>query len=201
VAKANAVYIHRSPSNSKGGDKEEGKGGVKEGVKVKSVGIVPKIGGGNTTSNSNGNSNSNSNSTAALPGQAQDRGNVTVGVGGLGVSASSSGSSAAAVLTAANTSFELTPLSGLIKQSYKDIGTLRAIQAERERVIRMGGGVGDAGGIGGGGEKVDFDGMEEHLRRFEEVYRQVFSYSILPFPSPFRRSPLSRTHLSLIGEY
>jgi hypothetical protein len=184
----------------KGGERLKGgeKGGVKEGVMVKSVEIVPKIVGSNTTSNSNGNSNSNSKSTPTLPGQAQDRGNVTVTVGGIGVSASSTGSSAAAVLTAANTSFELTPLSGLIKQSYKDIGTLRAIQTERERVVRLGGGVGDAGGIGGWGTNVNFDGMEEHLRRFEEVYRQVFTYSIFPFysftASPFRRSPLSPPH-------
>jgi hypothetical protein len=152
-------------------------------VKTKSAEIIPKPVPGN---NSNPNGNSTSNPKPNLPsasGTGPGQGTVTVSAGG-GINGvlslgGSSASSAAAILTAANTSFELTPLSGLIKQSYKDIGTLRAIQAEREKLVE----VGDAGGIGGGGEKVDFDGMEEHLRRFEEVYRQVF-FPLLP-SSPF----------------
>jgi hypothetical protein len=115
---------------------------------------------------------------------------INGGIRSIGGNVSGSVStSAAAVLTAANTSFELTPLSGLIKQSYKDIGTLRAIEAERAR----------SGGVvvveGEGGESVDFDGMEEHLRRFEEVYRQVCVPSFLspishfPFPCPYPKLP------------
>jgi len=142
--------------------KGEGKEGVK--VKVKSVEIIPKPVG----PNSNANTTSNSNTKSTVSGTGQGNGAVSGSLGG-------SSSSAAAVLTAANTSFELTPLSGLIKQSYKDIGTLRAIRAEREKLVREG-----DGGEGWVGEKVDFDGMEEHLRRFEEVYRQVF-FSPFPF--------------------
>jgi hypothetical protein len=179
----------------------------KEGVKVKSVEIIPN-------SNTNSTSNSKSKSTLPLPapapgqGQGKPAGGAVNGVLTLG--GSSNTSSAAAVLTAANTSFELTPLSGLIKQSYKDIGTLRVIQAEREKLVREGRGVGvgDAGGIGGREEIVDFDEMEEHLRRFEEVYRQVFTYSISHplFPlyvpiSPFRTFLSFQHHSKIKVQY
>jgi hypothetical protein len=155
-------------------------------VKAKSAEIIPKpVPSNNSTSTSNPKPN-----LPSASGTGSGQGTVTVGAGG-GINGvlslgGSSASSAAAILTAANTSFELTPLSGLIKQSYKDIGTLRAIQAEREKLV----GVGDAGGIGGGGEKVDFDGMEEHLRRFEEVYRQVCAFFFSNSPQPVPPSSL-----------
>jgi len=59
--------------------------------------------------------------------------------------------------------FELTPLSTLIQQSWKDIEILRNLQGRggRNRIT------------------IDFNSIEANLRGFEEVYKAV-SFSIFP---------------------
>lgn len=65
--------------------------------------------------------------------------------------------------------FELTPLSGLIKQSYKDIETLKVAHKARARVCEEAG----PSTTPELGVMIDFDKVEENLRRFEELYRSV----------------------------
>ncbi|KAK6580007.1 hypothetical protein PZA11_007715 [Diplocarpon coronariae] len=79
-------------------------------------------------------------------------------------------------------SFELTPLSGLIKQSFTDLEVLKRVHAE---TIQTGGGGTGAGVEGKGkgkateeevGMVVDFERVERNLKKFEEVYRSFLSY-------------------------
>ncbi len=95
----------------------------------------------------------------------------------------------------ASPSFELTPLSGLIKQSYEDIEALKKVHAGagrgrgRVRFDEEVASSGMNGGVGGGemagattGKRIDFEKVEENLRRFEEVYNSVsFTFPLTPF--------------------
>jgi hypothetical protein len=71
-----------------------------------------------------------------------------------------------AIINSTPPSFELTPLSGLIQQSFNDIDTLRAAHKGRGVVEEA-----------NPGRMIDFDKVEANLRKFEEVYRAVSVFS------------------------
>jgi hypothetical protein len=75
-------------------------------------------------------------------------------------------------------SFELTPLSCLIAQSFKDIETLRTAASK----ARVGHGKlrhSVAAGASDPSQMIDFEKVEANLKRFEELYRSV-SFDIPP---------------------